>query len=561
MSDNSMGPAGPGSSTSRRASLLGAAGAVTAGVMLAALLTPASAGASLIPSGAAPSAPPVARIGDSSDTFVTAAAPAGRNGDATILRIDGGTRTYLRFHVPAADAAAAQVVHLELTFARPPAAATVAVHSVSGVWTAKRLTWAKQPTIGPALAQTTIVSGASTLDVNVPAAAITGGTVSLAVTSPGPATVDLVSREGSGGAPALVFTLGVPGVCTTSELLVSSCQAWLGDAPQAYSGRPVTAALATDENAAQRRFDIVHQYNRNGQLFPSPAAIAIARQGRLLNESWEPATDMSWAKVAAGGADSRINAEAAYLKTSFNEPFFLTIWHEPVNAVRPAAGSGYTAADYAAMYRHVVLRLRADGATKAITVMTYMGFSRWQSMVPALYPGDDVVDWIGWDPYMHNASGTAGHDFAALIDPNPGHDFYSWAITHVGKPLMLAEFGAIGSTPAAQAAFFASVTMQIGQFPELKAALYFNIADVSAARERAVGEQFQTSASGLAAFRAMAHTAPFVGAGVSYVHSQVMAGSGDATAPAQVPRPVRTVPPWSQARPTGGPRFIEWQTS
>ena len=61
---------------------------------------------------------------------------------------------------------------------------------------------------------------------------------------------------------------------------------------------------------------------------------------RVLLENWKPATDMTWAQVAAGAADSRIDAEANYIKTSFPYPFFLAVWHEPENDViaTPAPG-------------------------------------------------------------------------------------------------------------------------------------------------------------------------------------------------------------------------------
>ena len=50
--------------------------------------------------------------------------------------------------------------------------------------------------------------------------------------------------------------------------------------------------------------------------------------------------------------------------------------------------------------------LRADGVTNAVMVMNYMGFDRWmrQSWFQSMWPGDDVVDWIGLDPYGTGAA-------------------------------------------------------------------------------------------------------------------------------------------------------------
>ena len=89
---------------------------------------------------------------------------------------------------------------------------------------------------------------------------------------------------------------------------------------------------------------------------------------------------------------------------------FLTIWHEPEDQVG-GAGSARPA-DYAAMYRYVVTELRSLGVTNAVFVMNYMGFNGWSNMVDALYPGNDVVDWIAYDPYgfkMHT-------DFGQFLD-------------------------------------------------------------------------------------------------------------------------------------------------
>ena len=49
------------------------------------------------------------------------------------------------------------------------------------------------------------------------------------------------------------------------------------------------------------------------------------------------------------------------------------------------------------MFRYVINRLRADGVTNLVSVMVLMAYMPWirQSWLDDLYPGDDVVDWVG----------------------------------------------------------------------------------------------------------------------------------------------------------------------
>src|SRR5262249_29472748 len=152
----------------------------------------------------------------------------------------------------------------------------------------------------------------------------------------------------------------------------------------------------------------------------------------------------SWAEVASGRVDQQLDKIAANITATFPEKFFLVIHHEPEEEVKQTEGSGWTAQDYAAMYRHVVQRLRADGVTNAITVMVYMSYEPWNSQpwFDALYPGDDVVDWIGWDAYSYSDPGKWAYgDFGELMNRGaynsswPG--LYTYSVQRFpNKPLM-----------------------------------------------------------------------------------------------------------------------------
>ncbi|MCU1362073.1 MAG: hypothetical protein JWN99_3362 [Ilumatobacteraceae bacterium] len=271
-------------------------------------------------------------------------------------------------------------------------------------------------------------------------------------------------------------TVSLP--CGVSAILVPGCGAWLGasTAPKsgALDGAGYTKGLAEYEAVAGNTPDILHFYKTGAMTFPTSQEIAMATrpgvQRSLLSYNWKPSTSMSWADIAAGGADSAIDTVAAGLK-KYPHKVFLTIWHEPENDLN---SNGRTEADYVAMYRHVVTALRADGVTNAVFVMNYMGFSGWAKNVDAMYPGDDVVDWIAYDPYGFAAQ----KDFGVLLNTTasgwPG--FYSWATRKApGKPLMLGEWGIdLRVQPNAASILDGAAAIMASQYPMVKALVYWN---------------------------------------------------------------------------------------
>ena len=327
------------------------------------------------------------------------------------------------------------------------------------------------------------------------------------------------SRHDGADAPALVVDYGstVPDTeqvatpipasssgCTVSELLVPSCGVWWGAGATPLSTESYDEASVNFEATQGRVPDVVHYYHVGDGTFPTAREISRSHEGgksRLLMENWKPELGHTWAQVASGlpDVDTEIDNEAAYLKAHFTTKFFLAIHHEPENEVIPAPSSGMTASDYAAMYRHVVLRLKADGVTNAVYVMNYMGFTGWgeQPWFGALYPGDDVVDWIAYDPY---SDGTG--NFGTLVNAKGGTKwpgFYTWATTtHPGKPLMLAEWGVCESTnnPSGKANFFDTMPTIEQDYPAIKALVYWNADDYPT--------RVDSTPQSLAAFRRLA---------------------------------------------------------
>lgn len=279
------------------------------------------------------------------------------------------------------------------------------------------------------------------------------------------------------GPPAAQVPALANQVCTLSAKLVPSCGAWLGASTPSRNGKyDYNSGLIEYEVVAQRTPNIIHYYKRGSEAFPTVDEIAAAeRPGHVratLFYNWKPSTTQTWARVAAGGADGTIDRVALGLKV-YPHPVFLTIFHEPEND-EGASGTGMTADDYVAMYRHVILRLRQQGVTNAVYVMNYIGHARWASRVHAFYPGNDVVDWIAYDPYGFGAETSIDKMLNSPSEGWPG--FYNWATTYApDKPLMLAEWGYdLSSQPNAAAILDNAVPVLQSQFPRIKAFVYWN---------------------------------------------------------------------------------------
>jgi hypothetical protein len=265
-----------------------------------------------------------------------------------------------------------------------------------------------------------------------------------------------------------------------------------------------------------RTAGIAHYYHRGTQLFPSAKEIARAREAgkrRLLLENWRPENGYSWAQVANGAVDGLIDQEAAYIKANFPERFFLAIHGEPEDEVIQTSGSGYTAADFRAMFRHVILRLRADGVTNVVSVVDYTGNPKWGSMswFDDMYPGNDVVDWLAEDPYIIGPEGGwYDNDYDHFVNRTfPGYSFpgfYTWAGRIApGKPIMISEWGVdeLSTDSTWKAGKFANFSGHASDYPLVKALVYWNSNSFNP-----VGTtRIDSSSASLDAYRKLSHLA------------------------------------------------------
>jgi hypothetical protein len=220
----------------------------------------------------------------------------------------------------------------------------------------------------------------------------------------------------------------------------------------------------------------------------STADVAVARTpGQILLVNWKPANTWADATGSNASVNSQIDAMANSIKALGSTKVMLTVFHEPENDVSSGAsscpstiykGTAGTPADYRAMWANVEARFNALGVTNVVWVMNYMGFSGWNCMVDDLWPGNNLVDWVLWDPYMsdgHTFGSTMGSFYNTLTSMSDAtHDFAS-------KPWGLGEFGDRYTTDAGQESFWASVaqTLDAGTFPKLKLLTFFDAVGTS----------------------------------------------------------------------------------
>ncbi len=273
-------------------------------------------------------------------------------------------------------------------------------------------------------------------------------------------------------------------VCVVSAKLVNPCRPWIGESAANYPniGSGVLNQFLGAEQRIGRNLDIVHTYHPVGSNTLSADDVALAtRANTILFTNWKPASLWSQADGTNAGVNAAVDKMAASVKALGNHKIFMTLYHEPENDVTtdvncPAVvykGSAGTPAEYRAMWRATQDRFAADGVTNVVWVLDYMNYAPWDCLIPDLYPGNDLVDWIMFDGY-----GSTNPDWVANVsrfqdllraDNDPDHNF-------VSKPWGIAEWGISGNTPAIQIAYYDQVkaALDANTFPALKAYIAYD---------------------------------------------------------------------------------------
>jgi hypothetical protein len=186
-----------------------------------------------------------------------------------------------------------------------------------------------------------------------------------------------------------------------------------------------------------------HNYHQPGAPPPmTEEEIAAAERGERLHIAWKPRPEgEDWAYTASGAYDDTIDQVMTDLRDNCGPDCWLSIEIEPENKVDETAGSGYTAADFRGLWERVAASRERMGADNVKLVWVVMSYEHWRPLYDDLWPGNDVVDVVGQDPYIRKdqepgllAEKIVSRTRWLVNNSTPEHDYAS-------KPFLIAEYG------------------------------------------------------------------------------------------------------------------------
>ncbi|MFF9204222.1 glycosyl hydrolase [Streptomyces sp. NPDC014986] len=283
---------------------------------------------------------------------------------------------------------------------------------------------------------------------------------------------------------------GTDGECAPTALLEPPCGAWFG-AFVPHDRADLEDRVEAYEERVGRRLDIVYTYHdmslpegtrREGQLL-TPEEQRVGDE-RMLLLSWESKwwggakrQQPTWKEIAAGELDaSVIDVQARRIKEygeRTGKKVFLSFDLE-MDTRTPDNG---TPAEYVGAHRHIHDRFRELGADNVVWTWIITGYLDHAGLFERMYPGDDYVDWIGYNQYNYYRC----HRTDWLTFEQTQTTTHEWIRRNISddKPLMLSEFGtAVDSArPERQAEWYAQVPRVLKDLEGVKAALQWNYRD------------------------------------------------------------------------------------
>lgn len=259
--------------------------------------------------------------------------------------------------------------------------------------------------------------------------------------------------------------------CTAETTSVGEERSCLfGATPGPGSASDELDRLATLETLIERPLVVHRIYRRWNNAVPGDLELETIAQGRIPIVSWNGQRGnedpIDWVSVARGDHDDHIAAIADGFAALPRQVF--AIYHQNPDKDLGTLG---TADDYRRAFRRVVDIFRARGATN-VTWVWSMRSPAFPTVADALYPGNDVVDWIGANAYNYGTEQSPGRwvSLRALLA-----DFVAWAAP-LGKPLMVPEFASTEdpNDPTRKAKWLLEVPKTLRGWPAIRAVSYYH---------------------------------------------------------------------------------------
>ncbi|WP_149552476.1 glycosyl hydrolase [Streptomyces marokkonensis] len=300
----------------------------------------------------------------------------------------------------------------------------------------------------------------------------------------------LALRNASGPSDSGPERSATGGECGPTDLLEPPCGAWFG-AFVPHDRDDLEDRVRAYEKRVGRTLDIVYTYHdmslpegtrREGQLL-SPEEQRVG-EDRMLLLSWESkwwggtkGQQPTWKEIAAGELDeSVIDVQARRIKDygeRTGKKVFLSFDLE-MDTRTPDNG---TPAEYVKAYRHIHDRFERLGADNVVWTWIITGYLDHAGLFERMYPGDEYVDWIGYNQYNYYRC----HETDWLTFAQTQTATHAWIRKNISddKPLMLSEFGTAAdpSRPGRQAEWYGQVPRVLKDLDGVKAALQWNHRD------------------------------------------------------------------------------------
>jgi len=264
---------------------------------------------------------------------------------------------------------------------------------------------------------------------------------------------------------------------------IEGCGVLWGVYTKQVSARQGWAKPFTDlESQIGRQFDLVKRYhdwsNQGGSgQFPDKYERELGADGsRTLyfawtSNVWSTGSTTKWADIASGRYDSSVILPAAKRIKDWGHTVFIDFDHEMDGRTRTTSG---TPAQYVAAHRHIVDVFNAAGVDNVIWAWVPTGTMGNRDRIKAMYPGDDYVDWVGYDPYnFYSCNGSRWETPTESLKP-----FYDWMSANItsNKPVLLGEYGSVSDSndPTRIEKWYAELGGALASMPRIRAVMQWN---------------------------------------------------------------------------------------